>query len=251
MGANCPTMRASWLGRIQYRPTLQLQRSLLQERKAEEIPDTLLLLEHDHVFTLGRRADATHLLTSEGAILADDAEVIETDRGGQATYHGPGQLVAYPIIGVRDLGLGPVAYVRLLEETAIQVLSEFGIRGHRMVGKTGVWIDGEPGSKVAAEEPPKGRKIAAIGVRISGGVAMHGLALNVSTDLRYYSHIVPCGMPGMDMTSIFKESGFRIETDAVARLWAEAFADILFFDIDWMPASSLSDVQSAPMPVSV
>ena len=251
MGVEHPTLRASWLGRVPYRPTYELQRSLMAQRKADEIPDTLLLLEHDHVFTLGRRADETHLTTSAAAILDDDGEVIETDRGGEATYHGPGQLVAYPIISVRALKLGPVAYVRLLEETVIQLLLEYGIRGHRVVGKTGVWIDGEPGSKPADGENPTGRKIAAVGVRISGGVAMHGLALNVNTDLRYYLHIVPCGMPGLDMTSILEESGLRLGTEAVAKLWAETFADILYFDIDWVSSSSLSDVQSARAQVSV
>ncbi len=251
MGVGRPTIRAAWMGRVPYRPMFELQRSILAQRKAEEIPDTLLLLEHDHVVTLGRRADETHLVTSEGAILADDGEVIETDRGGEATYHGPGQLVAYPIVSVRELKLGPVAYVRLLEEAVIQVLAEYGIRGHRVVGKTGVWIDGEPGNRPAKGENPNGRKIAAIGVRISGGVAMHGFALNVSTDLSYYSHIVPCGMPGLDMTSVLEESGTLAGTEEVGKLWAEAFADILFYDIDWVDQSSFGVSQSAQAQVSV
>ena len=184
MSSGRSLMRASWLGRVRYRPTYELQRVLMEQRKTDDIPDTLLLLEHEHVYTLGRRADETHLVTSEGVIEADRAEVVETDRGGEATYHGPGQLVAYPIISIRELKLGPVAYVRLLEETIIQMLAEHGIRGHRVVGKTGVWVGGEPGSKPTDGANPAGRKIAAIGVRISGGVAMHGMALNVSTDLR-------------------------------------------------------------------
>ena len=105
--------------------------------------------------------------------------MIATDRGGETTYHGPGQLVVYPIISIRQLNIGPVAYVRLLEEVTLQVLSDHGICGHRVVGKTGVWVGGEPGDKVAEGEAPLGRKIAAIGVRISGGIAMHGTALNV------------------------------------------------------------------------
>ncbi len=244
-------MRASWLGRVPYRPTYELQRKLMEQRKTDEIPDTLLLLEHGHVFTLGRRADDTHLVTSGELIEAGRAEVVETDRGGEATYHGPGQLVAYPIISIRELKLGPVAYVRLLEETIIQLIAEYGIRGHRVVGKTGVWVGGEPGRKPIDGANPTGRKIAAIGVRISGGVAMHGMALNVSTDLGYYSHIVPCGMPGLDMTSISQETGRLVDTEAVARFWAELFADILFFEIDWISASSLTDIQSVQVPVSV
>ena len=251
MSSGRTLMRASWLGRVRYRPTYELQRALLEQRKADEISDTLLLLEHEHVYTLGRRADETHLVTSEGLIEADRAEVVETDRGGEATYHGPGQLVAYPIISIRELKLGPVAYVRLLEETIIQMLAEYGIRGHRVVGKTGVWVGGEPGSKPTDGANPAGRKIAAIGVRISGGVAMHGMALNVSTDLDYYSHIVPCGMLGLDVTSIFLETGKTVDTEAVARSWAELFADILYFDIDWISSSSLTDIQSVQVPVSV
>lgn len=244
-------MRASWLGRVPYRPTYELQRSLSGQRKSDQIPNTLLLLEHDHVFTFGRRADETHLVAGESVIKEYGAEIVETDRGGEATYHGPGQLVAYPIISIRELKLGPVAYVRLLEETIIQMLAEYGIRGHRVVGRSGVWIGGEPGSKPIDGANPTGRKIAAIGVRISGGVAMHGMALNVSTDLSYYSHIVPCGMPGLDMTSISWEIGKPVETEVIARAWAELFADILFFDIDWISASSLVDIQSVQVPVSV
>ncbi len=251
MSSGRSPMRASWLGRVPYRSTYELQRSLSERRKAEEIPNTLLLLEHEHVFTLGRRADETHLVESAGLIEMRGAEVVDTDRGGEATYHGPGQLVAYPIINVRELKLGPVAYVRLLEETIIKVLAEHGIRGHRVVGKSGVWIGGEPGARPKKETNPTGRKIAAIGVRISGGVAMHGIALNVSTDLSYYSYIVPCGMPGLDMTSIYREIGKPAETEVIARAWAEMFADILFFDIDWVSASSLVDIQSVQVPFSV
>ena len=159
--------------------------------------------------------------------------------------------MAYPIISVRELKMGPVAYVRLLEETTIQMLAEYGIRGHRVVGKSGVWIGGEPGNRPKEGAIPHGRKIAAIGVRLSNGIAMHGLALNVSTDLSYYSHIVPCGMPGVDMTSISREIGEPVDAEEIARAWTEMFADILFFDVDWVPATSLVGFQSAQVPVSV
>ena len=253
MSSGRSLMRASWLGRVPYRSTYELQRSLSARRKADDIPNTLLLLEHDHVITFGRRADETHLVESAGLIETRDVEVVDTDRGGEATYHGPGQLVAYPIINVRELKMGPVAYVRLLEETIIQVLAEHGIRGHRVVGKSGVWIAGEPGGRPEEGTNPTGRKIAAIGVRISGGIAMHGMALNVSTDLSYYSQIIPCGMPGLDMTSIARETREFVDTESVGKLWAEMFADILFFDVDWVSASSLSsvDIQSVQVPVSV
>ena len=244
-------MRASWLGRVAYRPTHELQWSLVERRKADQIPNTLLLLEHENVFTLGRRADETHLLASGGLAATNVAEIVETDRGGEATYHGPGQLVAYPIISIRELKFGPVAYVRILEETIIQLLRGYGIAGHRVVGKSGVWIGGEPGSKPAVGDIPVGRKIAAIGVRISGGVAMHGMSLNVSTDLSLYSHIVPCGMPGLDVTSMERETNQLLSVENMGREWAELFADILFLDVKWRPASQFSDFQSAHVPVSV
>ena len=248
MSSGRTLMRASWLGRVRYRPTYELQRVLMEQRKADEIPDTLLLLEHEHVYTLGRRADETHLVTSEGVIEADRAEVVETDRGGEATYHGPGQLVAYPIISIRELKLGPVAYVRLLEETIIQMLAEYGIRGHRVVGKTGVWVGGEPGSKPTDGANPAGRKIAAIGVRISGGVAMHGMALNVSTGLDYYSHIVPCGMRDLPVASIETLTGSNPGVKAVGFMAAEIFAGFLGAQIDWTTPEVCLDVGALPQP---
>ncbi len=244
-------LRASWLGRVPYRPTYELQRDLLERRKSGAIDNTLLLLEHDPVFTLGRRADESHVLSDDCAITSGSVEIVETDRGGEATFHGPGQLVAYPIISIRELKLGPVAYVRILEEIIIQVLREHGISGHRVVGRTGVWIGGEPGSKPVDGANPAGRKIAAIGVRISGGVAMHGMALNVDTDLGYFAQIVPCGMPGLDMTSMSRELGSTLQTEMIARAWAEAFADVLYLEIDWRPASFLTNIQSAQVSVSV
>lgn len=201
-GANAEAVRASWLGTLPYRDALALQRRLLEARQAGQIPDTLLLLEHPHVFTLGRRADYGHVLADAETLESVRAEVVETDRGGEATYHGPGQLVAYPVISIRQAGLGPVTYVRLLEETVIATLRQYGVVGHRTVGRTGVWVGGEPGARVPPGEAPKGAKIAAIGVRVSAGVAMHGFALNVSTDLSYFSYVVPCGMPGLSVASI-------------------------------------------------
>ena len=120
-----------------YRPTHELQRSLVEQRKSDEIPDTVLLLEHEHVYTFGRRADESHLVTGSSSMNGIGADIVETDRGGEATYHGPGQLVAYPIISVRELKLGPVAYVRILEESIIELLREYGIRGHRVVVRQG------------------------------------------------------------------------------------------------------------------
>ncbi len=251
MGKERTILRASWLGRVAYRPAYQLQQSLMGQRQANVIPDTLLLLEHEPVFTLGRRAEDTHVLVDERTVADLGAEVIDTDRGGEATYHGPGQLVAYPIVNIRALKLGPVAYVRILEETIIQVLREYGISGHRVVGKTGVWVGGEPGNRPSDGENPAGRKLAAIGVRVSSGVAMHGMALNVGTDLRYYAQIIPCGMPNLEVSSMYRETGSTLETESVARDWADIFADILFLDLKWESCPAASDIQSVPMTVSV
>ena len=244
-------LRTSWLGRVPYNPTYRLQRNLLERRKTGEIPDTLLLLEHEPVFTLGRRADESHVLSDEFTNTRGGAEVVETDRGGEATYHGPGQLVAYPIVSIRELKLGPVTYVRILEETTIQLLREHGINGHRVVGKTGVWIGGEPGDKPLNGENPEGRKIAAIGVRISSGIAMHGIALNVNTDTDYYAQIVPCGMPGLDMTTMSREVDSSFETGLIAKEWARIFADVLFFKIVWDSGAFETEIQSAREPISV
>jgi lipoate-protein ligase B len=187
---------------VRYSDALALQRRLLENRQAGRVPDTLLLLEHPHVFTLGRRADRGQVLADAETLRSIQAEVVETDRGGEATYHGPGQLVTYPVISLREAGLGPVAYVRLLEEAVIATLRQYGVAGHRVAGRTGVWVGGEPGAMPPQGEAPKGAKIAAIGVRVSAGVAMHGFALNVATDLSNFSYIVPCGMPGLSVASI-------------------------------------------------
>ena len=244
-------LRTSWLGRVRYRPAYELQRSLLERRKSGEIPDTLLLLEHEPVITLGRTADESHVLSDGFSTMARGAEVIETDRGGKATFHGPGQFVAYPIVSIRELKLGPVAYIRILEETIIELLRDHGIIGHRVVGKSGVWIGGEPGHKPPKGQNPTGRKIAAIGVRISGGIAMHGIALNVNTDLDYYAQIVPCGMPGLDVTSMSRETGALLDLQSIADKWADIFADVLFFEVVRDSAADEVIIQSALEPVSV
>ncbi len=200
-------LRAIWLGTIEYGRALDVQRKLVEHRKTDLAPDSLLLLEHPSVVTLGRRADETHLVTEREALERLGVQIFETDRGGEATFHGPGQLVAYPILDVRSANLGPVTYVRILERTIIETLSDCGIDAHLVDGETGVWVGGIPAEKRVDGQNPKGKKIAAIGVRISGGVTMHGLALNVSTDLSYFQHIIPCGMPDLPFTSVEAELG--------------------------------------------
>ena len=164
---------------------------LAQEIRDHQRPNTLLLLEHPPTYTLGRLSQAGHILLSPEELERRGISVCETDRGGQATYHGPGQLVAYPVVDLREWG-GPLKYVRTLEQVIIGTLADLQLQGHLEEGITGVWVgDG---------------KVAAIGVKISRGVAFHGLAINVNTDLSYFSHIVPCGIPDLRVTSIAQES---------------------------------------------
>lgn len=180
--------RAVWLGAdVDYGDALAMQRRIAAERAEGRAPDTLLLLEHAAVYTAGRRSPAEHIL---GPL---SAPLVETDRGGQVTYHGPGQLVGYPVVGLADLGLGPKSYVCALEAALEEALAEVGVETHTEEGLTGVWT--------------AGGKIAAIGVRVSRGVATHGFALNVATDLRAYDSIVPCGIADRPVTSVSEVLG--------------------------------------------
>ncbi|MSQ08825.1 MAG: lipoyl(octanoyl) transferase LipB [Dehalococcoidia bacterium] len=235
-----PVMRAVWLGTVPYGLALKLQHKLLEQRKNNVIPDTLLLLEHPHVFTLGRRADGSHVTADEDTLKSASVEVVETDRGGEATYHGPGQLVAYPIVSIREAGLGPVAYVRLLEEAVIGALRDYIVSGHRVVGKTGVWVGGEPGTRVTDSIPPAGAKVAAMGVRVSSGVAMHGFALNVITDLSYFGYIVPCGMPGLTVASIASLTRKRPSVRDVGESAAVHLARLLGREMKWVTAEEIA-----------
>ncbi|MFO0963520.1 MAG: lipoyl(octanoyl) transferase LipB [Phycisphaerales bacterium] len=193
------------LGRLAYAPALALQRARHADavaRRGDGPGCTLLLVEHDPpVVTLTRRAGVRdHLLVSEAALAQAGIELHETDRGGDITYHGPGQLVAYPIVDLQRAGLGIHAYIRALEEAIIRTCADFGVACHREEGATGVWTGG-PGASA--------RKIAAIGVRVSRWVTMHGLALNVDPRLEHFATIVPCGLAGRPVTSLAQERGGR------------------------------------------
>ena len=248
MNPTGPAVRAAWLGRVAYSDATALQDRLMEARKGGSIPDTMLLLEHPHVVTLGRRGVTADLLAGPEWLAAHGIEVHETDRGGEATYHGPGQLIVYPIMSIRAARIGPVAYVRLLEQSVIDTLRHFGVYGHRVVGKTGVWVRGEPGAKPEKGKNPAGAKIAAIGVRVSSGITKHGLALNVSTDLNYYSHIVPCGMRDLPVASIETLTGSNPGVKAVGFMAAEIFAGFLGAQIDWTTPEVCLDVGALPQP---
>ncbi len=209
---------ASWLGLAPYREAWDIQSRTLAEVADGGGPDTLLLLEHPHVYTLGRRGREDDILIDADALRTLGVEVHHTDRGGEATYHGPGQLVGYPIIDLRRWGGGPLKYVRSLERTLMETLAEFGVRAESAGRPTGVWV--------------KDRKIAAIGVKVSRGVTTHGFALNVSTDLSYFDHIVPCGMPDSRATSLSRELGRRVGIDEVAPMLIERFGAVFGLRVD-------------------
>ena len=182
------TLRVLDKGRLAYGPALELQEDLHRRRAAGETVDTLVLVEHDPVYTLGRNAVANNVTAAPEELAARGIEVVGTSRGGDVTYHGPGQLVGYPIVALREFGLSVSKYVWEIEQTLIEVLADFGIEGRRDAANRGVWAGGD--------------KIAAIGVRISRGVSMHGFALNVLTRLEDYKGIVPCGLRGRGVTSM-------------------------------------------------
>tara|TARA_B110000263_G_scaffold245620_1_gene255480 strand:- start:1373 stop:2032 length:660 start_codon:yes stop_codon:yes gene_type:complete len=194
------TCRATWLGTVDYLEARELQLALLEKVHAGAEPNTMLLLEHPHVYTKGRLSKQTDVLLPEEELAKNGIPVYETDRGGQVTYHGPGQLVVYPIINLREWG-GPVKYVRALEQVVIATLAEMGITANCESGNTGVWTDHG--------------KIAAIGVKISRGIAFHGLALNVNTDLSLYENIIPCGIADRSVTSMAAILGEPVDLELV------------------------------------
>jgi lipoyl(octanoyl) transferase len=203
-----------WLGTVPYPDALELQKRLVEQRKAGDIPDQLLLLEHPPVITLGvkSRNDRSHVLATPDALAAEGVEVYETGRGGDVTYHGPGQLIGYPILDLRPDRCDVHRYVRDIEEALIRGVAELGIDAVRSPGLTGIWV-GED-------------KLAAIGVRIARWVTSHGFALNVSTNLGHFGFIVPCGLQDKGVTSVEKLLGRPVPMADVQRAVGEAFADV-------------------------
>jgi len=201
------------LGRVRYADGLELQAQLVSDRQAGRISDTLLLLEHEPVFTLGRNARSEHVLLPEQVLRARGFDVFETGRGGDVTYHGPGQVVAYPIIDLSPDRRDVHRYVRDLEETMIRTAADYGVQAGRIAGLTGAWVGRD--------------KIGAIGVRIARWVSSHGLALNVSTDLEAFQLIVPCGIQGHGVTSLERVIERPVEVDEVMDRLAAHLAAIL------------------------
>ena len=223
---------ADWLGRIGYREAWELQKALVDQRAAGEIGDRLLLLEHDPVLTLGRQADERHVLASPRDLARLGIEVIRVERGGEVTYHGPGQLVGYPIIRLGDRGLLVRPLVAALEAAMIETCSQLGVEAIRREGHPGCWIDGGPNRPF--------RKIGALGLRIERGVSYHGIALNVDVDLRDFELIDPCGEPGLISTSIAEELGRSAEppstreVERAGRIFADAFAAAIGASATWL-----------------
>ena len=203
------------LGRVAYAAVFDIQQDFVARRKRDEIPDQLLIVEHPHVVTMGRSGHDESLLAAPELLERAGIAFHRTDRGGDATYHGPGQVVGYPILDLREWKRDVVAYVRGLEQVLIQALAEFGIEAGREKGATGVWAARGDGQKA---------KIAAIGVHISRWVTSHGFALNVDTDLSYFQYIVPCGLT-RPVTSM-KEYGSPADRAQVVAAIARSFARV-------------------------
>ena len=194
------TCQVTHLGTVEYLHAWDLQLRLAEGVRSGQIPSTLLLLEHPPVYTRGRLGDPADILLCAQELEARSIQVIETDRGGQITYHGPGQIVIYPVVNLRDWG-GPLKYIRTLEQVIVKTLADFEIKAHLLEGITGVWVDNA--------------KISAIGVKISRGVAFHGLCINVNTDLSYYDHIIPCGIEDKPVTSMANVLGEPVDEELV------------------------------------
>jgi lipoyl(octanoyl) transferase len=239
------TLNVLNLGLVPYETALQLQRTLLELRKANRVDNTVLLLEHPPVITLGRNAQLSNVLASPEFLAQRGVELFDIDRGGDVTFHGPGQLVAYPIFDLRSFEpkLGAVEFVRRLEEVLIRTCGDFGIATQRIKGLTGVWT-------YALRNKPEA-KIAALGVHISRGVTTHGFALNVSTDLDFFTLIVPCGISGKPVTSMERELQKRPTLEEVATAVSRNFGRVFGSQMLWL--ESLDDLlaQAAAAPQRV
>jgi lipoyl(octanoyl) transferase len=224
-----PVLTASWLGRVDYGDAWEAQRELFLARLDADRGDSLMLLEHPPTYTLGRRALEDDLVYKEAQRAARGISLFNVDRGGRATYHGPGQLVGYPIMalggGEADNRYDVISYLRLLEDVVIAVAADLGVEAHRDRDHTGVWVGTN--------------KIGAIGVKITRGITMHGFAFNVSTDLTMFEGIVPCGIAGRWVTSVLAETGEHHGVKEVANLAADHLASVFDRSLVWTHPKNL------------
>src|SRR3954463_16290266 len=213
------SLEVHWLGTVPYAEGVDLQKRLVEQRKEDAIPDQLLLLEHPPVITLGvkTRDDRSHIVAPPARLKEEGVEVVETGRGGDVTYHGPGRLIGYPIIDLRPDRCDVHRYVRDLEEMLIRAVLRFGVTAGRMPGLTGVWVGDE--------------KLAAIGVRIARWITSHGFALNAATDLDHFGLIVPCGISDHGVTSLSRLLARPVTTDEVACRVIEHFANVFSLNV--------------------
>ena len=221
------------VGLMGYAEAWELQKRLVAARKIDAIEDVLLLCEHPHVITLGRNGKRENLLASEQVLRQKGVEFHASNRGGDITYHGPGQLVGYPILNLGAIRKDVVWYVRMLEEVMIRATAEFTVAAGRVEGKTGIWVKGSQPTQVTEE------KLGAIGVHISRWVTSHGFAYNVSTDLRYFDLIVPCGITGRKATSLEKILGRAVSRKEVVQPVVRNFGEVL---VSEMRETSLADL---------
>ena len=218
------------LGTMPYKDCWQLQQSLFESRlelrrRGEQGEDcgTILTVEHTPVYTLGKSGKQSNMLISQAYLESLGAEFFHIDRGGDITFHGPGQIVCYPILDIEKLGIGLRRYIEILEQVVIETVAHYGIKAERLEGATGVWIC----DRGADGTPQNWRKICAIGVRASHFVTMHGLALNVSTDLKWFTMINPCGFTDKGVTSISKEIGKDVDFEEVKQLLVQTLTKLL------------------------
>jgi lipoyl(octanoyl) transferase len=219
---------STYLSRTEYQAAWDLQRILFDLRVADKIPDVLLLTEHEHVYTLGKSSDDNHLLADEELLKTKGAKVFKIDRGGDITYHGPGQLVGYPIINLGNFYHDVHRYLRDLEELIIRVLAEYGVTGHREPDFTGVWVGDS--------------KIAAIGVKVSHWVTMHGFALNVNTDLSYFDSIIPCGIFHKGVTSLQQVLEKEISLAELSQVVSRKFGEVFNIEIEHVLPEFITDI---------
>jgi lipoate-protein ligase B len=206
------TFISYYLGLVEYNTGCKLQEIIQQQRLQNSVPDVLILLEHPPVYTIGRHSAESEITIPRATMLIEEISLFETDRSGDITYHGPGQIVGYPILNLKKLNISVNEYLRKLEEIVMNLLHDFNIAGHRNEGYSGVWV----GDK----------KICSLGIHVSHHITTHGFALNVNNDLRYFEYIRPCGLPGKDITSISRLLGHHVQMETIVDKLQKHFMSI-------------------------